>query len=429
MKFMEYARAAGRYTGLGAALFSTMVNLVAPPIMAAETHPASPIRHVIVIIGENRTFDHIFATYQPKKGESVDNLLSKGIINDDGTPGPHYWLAHQKSACDLGGGASCPNNGKQEDADGDKYELSPGGKALYPVLPAPLTGGPTDVCKNNGICSLADAQASENGLAPEYYQYLTSGGTGLASHTPDTRITNVNNLPPGPFQLTSSTFSYDAYAASPVHRFYQMWQQLDCSSRHAEFWNLSGCRADLFPWVEVTIGAGSNGLAQPANFSTEYSSTAKTTGEGSTSMGFYNMQQGDAPYLKLLADKYAMSDNYHQAVMGGTGANHVMLGSGDAIWFSDGNGKPAVTTRWFIPGRRVRARWMKSKIPILRPAPTTGTQKMGTAGALSDRPRMAAALTPIARIPVNRALLPSSATSAVCRGRSSPTASPDTTIC
>ena len=26
--------------------------------------------------------------------------------------------------------------------------------------------------------------------------------------------------------------------------------------------------------------------------------------------------------------------------MGGTGANHIMLGTGDAIWFSDGNGNP-----------------------------------------------------------------------------------------
>ena len=37
-----------------------------------------------------------------------------------------------------------------------------------------------------------------------------------------------------------------------------------------------------------------------------------------------------------------MSDNYHQAVKGGTGANHIMLGTGDAIWFSDGNGNSAV---------------------------------------------------------------------------------------
>ena len=37
-----------------------------------------------------------------------------------------------------------------------------------------------------------------------------------------------------------------------------------------------------------------------------------------------------------------MSDNFHQSFMGGTGANHVMLGSGDAIFWSDGNGNPTV---------------------------------------------------------------------------------------
>jgi hypothetical protein len=57
------------------------------------------------------------------------------------------------------------------------------------------------------------------------YPFLVSGGTGLTSHTPDTRITNVNTLPAGPFQLTNgSLFDYNAYAASPVHRFYQIWQ-------------------------------------------------------------------------------------------------------------------------------------------------------------------------------------------------------------
>jgi len=52
------------------------------------------------------------------------------------------------------------------------------------------------------------------------------------------------------------------------------------------------------------------------------------------------MQKGDVPVLKQLADEYSMSDNYHQAVMGGTGANHVMLGTGDAIFWSDGKGTP-----------------------------------------------------------------------------------------
>ena len=57
-------------------------------------------------------------------------------------------------------------------------------------------------------------------------------------------------------------------------------------------------------------------------------------------MAFSNVQQGDAPVLKSLADEFSMSDNFHQSFMGGTGANHVMLGSGDAIFWSDGRGNP-----------------------------------------------------------------------------------------
>src|SRR6202035_3829178 len=60
----------------------------------------SPIKHVIVIMGENRTFDHVFATYEPRPGERVDNLLSKGIIKKDGSPGPNYTKAAQFSAVD-----------------------------------------------------------------------------------------------------------------------------------------------------------------------------------------------------------------------------------------------------------------------------------------------------------------------------------------
>lgn len=44
------------------------------PVYAGGT--ATPIKHVIVIIGENRSFDHIFATYKPvHHGEYVMNLL------------------------------------------------------------------------------------------------------------------------------------------------------------------------------------------------------------------------------------------------------------------------------------------------------------------------------------------------------------------
>lgn len=278
----------------------------------ASTRTRTPIKHVIVIIGENRTFDNIFATYVPKKGQTVHNLLSEGVVNADGTPGPNYSRAEQYSAVD---------------SHGEGFETAPMYKSLYTLLPLPLAGGPT----TPAISTIAEAEQVENGLAPGYYQYLTTGGTGLKSGRPDTRVLNYSDLPPGPFQLTPGV-PYDAYAASPVHRFYQMWQELDCDAAYSTKWNPSGCRADLFPWVETSIGAGSNGKTQPKPF------TEESTGEGSAAMGFYNMQQGDAPYLKYLADHYAMSDNYHQAVMGGTGANHIMMGTGYAIPFTDGHG-------------------------------------------------------------------------------------------
>src|SRR5262249_59441444 len=37
---------------------------------------ATAIRHVIVILGENRGFDHVFATYKPRDGQHIGNLLS-----------------------------------------------------------------------------------------------------------------------------------------------------------------------------------------------------------------------------------------------------------------------------------------------------------------------------------------------------------------
>lgn len=297
------------------------------PDKSRDNDTTSPIKHVIVIIGENRSFDHVFATYVPKKGEKVQNLLSEGIIKADGTPGPNFYKAEQKAAYD-----EAP----------DAFTLSPVKTTFAQnVLPAPLVGGPTDSYVKDDNLMLA--KQSENGLPADYYGYLVTGGTGLTSQTPDTRISNVSDLPPGPFQLTNGdTFTYNSYAASPVHRFYQMWQQLDCDANKSSSKNPSGCSSGLFSWVEVTVGAGANGIKQPANFSTDYSAGATTTGEGSTALGFYNVQNGDVPYFKELADRYAMSDNFHQSVNGGTGANHIMLGHGDMIWFSDGKGHPAV---------------------------------------------------------------------------------------
>lgn len=330
-------RAGMKNAGVAAALFSTVLTPIAPLTANAESprhKPISPIQHVIVIVGENRSFDHIFATYVPKTGESINNLLSEGIVNADGTPGSRYSRATQYSA-DITGSTA--------------FQMAPTkDKKPYLALPAPLSGGPANVCDNNGMCNLGDATSSEDGLpAPPapYYESLLQGGTGLASKVPDSRIAGVQSsapystLEPGPFQLTNSTaFPYISYAASPVHRFYEMWQQEDCSAEHATAKNPSGCLADLFTWTEVTVGSNINGKAQPNPFCTDYAPGCSTTGEGATSMGFYNMQRGDAPYTKFLADRYAMSDNYHQPAMGGTGLDEIMLFFGDAIWFKDQNG-------------------------------------------------------------------------------------------
>jgi phospholipase C len=300
----------------------------------------TPIKYVIVIVGENRTFDHLFATYEPKDGEKVDNLLSKHIIKEDGTPGKNFAAAYQYAA---------------DATDSATFQLAPKKKTLFSPLPAELNGGPSDVCADNGICSLADAMSSENGLPQDFYTFLTTGGSGLGSKkVPDSRITGVHNsapystLPPGPFQLTNTktagTFTDDSYAASPVHRFYQMWQQFDCDASHISKAYPSGCLADLFTWTEVTVGSNNNGkpAPTPTGFDTDYSPTAHTTGEGATAMGFYNMAQGDAQYTKFLADHYAMSDNYHQPAMGGTGMDEIMLFFGDDIWFSNPDGTPGV---------------------------------------------------------------------------------------
>jgi phospholipase C len=330
MSSSSFLAKARQHFTVGTSLLALLVNMGAPVSAAAQppaqqTPTASPIKHVIVIIGENRSFDHVFATYKPKNGQTVSNLLSKGIITENGTPGPNYSLSAQYSAVDstsVGAGT---------------YAISPPEKTLYSNIPPVVAGGPTTPY----LPSVAAAREIEPGqLWPSYYVDLTIGGTGLEAYAvPDTRIPNVLELPEGAFQLTSPTLTYNDYANSPVHRFYQMWQQADCSAAYATADNPSGCLNDLFPWVEVTIGCGSDGCSTG---STKPPTNYLGTGEGSTSMEFFNVLKGDAPYMKALADAYTLSDNFHQSVMGGTMANHIEFGFADSIWYSDGKGNAKV---------------------------------------------------------------------------------------
>lgn len=229
-----------------------------------DAHSASttttPIQHLIVIVGENHTFDNLFGGYRPRHGQRILNLLSEGIIKPDGSPGAYFARAAQQQAEDY-----------------DVYRLAPNKTAPYATLPQPNT----------------------------------TYATGLPPNQPDARF--PADLPNGPFQITKYV-NYDAHTGDPAHRFFQMWQQYDKG------------HMDLFTWVGKTVSIG------PDNGS--YAPSPADTFQGGVSMGFYNMSTGDAPYFKSLADHYAISDNYHQAIMGGTGANFIALVTGDVAYYN-----------------------------------------------------------------------------------------------
>jgi phospholipase C len=274
---------------------------------------ASPIKHVIIIVGENRSFDHLFATYRPKSDdERVLNLLSERIVKDDGSPNENFEKAHQFQI------TSAPNGGK--------FFISAGlaNKTLYTTLPAPDLAG----VQNPPAAAILGLPGGDPGL-PAADQFLFgTGGTGLPNSVgPDTRITNVNTLPPGPFQMTGPTMPYDAYTGDTIHQFFQMYQQVDCAidREHVSRRNPTGCLHDLQSAITTT-------------YSTPPGGTPHDTGQ---TMAFFNMQKGDVPFLKFLADNYTMSDNYHQPVMGGTWADSMPLGFADQVFYGDGQGNAA----------------------------------------------------------------------------------------
>jgi acid phosphatase len=256
--------------------------LCAVPAYAGST--VTPIRHVIIIIGENHTFDNVFGTYQPTGGQTIHNLLSQGIVNADGTPGPHFNLARQRIGAD----------GPAE----TKFLVETPTTGAYSVLPQPWT-----------TYALFQPQGVRDARFPI-------------------------DLPNGPFQITKYA-PYSSFTGDPVHRFFQMWQQI------------AGGKNDKYVWVEKTVGVGANGKPVPAK--------GFNPKEGAISMGFYNMNPyqdaagvdhpGDAQIFKALADRYAISDNFHQSIMGGTGANFQVIVNGHAAFFTNPtklDGSPAI---------------------------------------------------------------------------------------
>lgn len=374
-----HASRAGRVTAAIAAAAALLMSAAAGvgqdmagvrrpgPPGPAQGETASPIKHVIILIGENRGLDHAFGVYRPKgRGEFIANLLSKGIVTEDGTPGPNFRSATQFSV------TAQPTYyvGAPEEAK-HAYNASTNLMAVPQVTAPPVTQSvfsppfspnqfnpahpelnfaiETDVdpqvlaLTNNAnilttgfsgqkvpACALTpqalaavaaasgttlgalvtDAQAPVVPLSGDQLAALLPGCSG-----PDVRVPAIRaGALTGPFPLWGSgagDIGDDDYTGDQTHRFFQDWQQEDCSAAHATPENPSGCRNDLFAFVT----------------------------SGST-MGFYNMEKGQLPVLKSLADRFTLSDNFHQSVHGGTYSNHVMLGTGDAIFWNDGNGNP-----------------------------------------------------------------------------------------
>jgi phospholipase C len=183
-----------KQSAIAVAVLSTMGT--APAAFAGE--PATPIKHVIVVVGENVSFDTLYGTYIPPAGQSIFNLVSQGIVNADGTPGPNYSKAVQKQAANKNG----------------KYSISPKRTGEYAQLPTPSIIGALDLST---------------------FQFAEAG--------PDHRFDSLTLN--GPFQITKFA-SYYSGLGDPMHRFFQMWQQTGGDNS----------QPDLFTWTATTAGMG-----------------------------------------------------------------------------------------------------------------------------------------------------------------------------
>src|SRR5262245_11986454 len=105
---------------------------VGGPDESHRIHTATPIKHVIVIIGENRTFDNVYGTYVPRHGQHVANLLSRGIVRPDGSPGPNSSVAEQFRVSTIDPLAYFIDT---------NVLTNPGKVAYAPFLPTPEAGG------------------------------------------------------------------------------------------------------------------------------------------------------------------------------------------------------------------------------------------------------------------------------------------------
>ena len=262
-------------------------TLGGPLTATAQAHEPgrtrSPIKHVIVLIGENRTFDHLFATYVPKSRDSVKNLLSEGIINADGSPGPHF----RRSP--VPGCRPVQDRILRKSGGNGEGPLPEAAGADFELFPEPGHGRAASVSGVDAACPAGRGRTLPRNGGPAF----ADDGRGWGG--PDRRAAgcrhadqNFSNLPNGPFPLEGANLPYDSYTGDTTHRLYEMWQQSDCNIGNATRQNPSGCLNDLYPFVitNYTSELDPNSFPLPNQVDDN---------GGGNSMAFYNMQKGDVP--------------------------------------------------------------------------------------------------------------------------------------
>ena len=312
----------------------------------------TPIKHLIVIVGENHSFDNVFATYVPSDPtQQVWNLLSRGIVNQSGGPGPNFSMAMQHRATDTVG-----------------YSLSPIQTGTFKDLPQPnttLNALPAPPCLVSRLLTEQGANpsgiqfCSDPGLASSTQRLVSAGGTGQSFYAPELKPSVFpvpdcrysSTLDDGPFPLVAASSlnecgkpfldlipaivptRFSDNTGDPVHRFFQMWQQSDCAVANITEQNPSGCNHDLYTWVATSVGLQITKDQKPPT-------DDQGTFQGGIAMGFYNMATGDYPFFQTLAQNFAINDNYHQFAMGGSGINSQSIGTADVYYATDANGSP-----------------------------------------------------------------------------------------
>ena len=271
----------------------------------------TPIKHLIVSHAASRRLTMCSPPTCRKATIWSSTFLSEGIVRPDGSPGGQF--------------ARCQAIHDRRDVE-LFHRVGPQQKTAYQTLPPPtLNGAPNKTSASSppfnlrrrswrpsspfGACRSGSAHDPRDGRP---------GTTG-----PDFRIANDLSLPYGSFQLTGKSLPYTSIPATRRTASTRCGT-VHCSPHSITYDNTSGCLNDLYPFVITT-----------------YAGPTADKG-GGTSIAFYNVQDGDAPLLKRLADEYTMSDNYHQPAQGGTGIQHVFMGTGDDVYWSHGEGHPAV---------------------------------------------------------------------------------------